>query len=96
VFAPTHSFSEEIERDTTSLYARDDHFPETLGLKRMCKSFPAIHNHLENSKAEMSHPWLSSKRNRKDFLLMGAISQPSDAQMRAARIFPVRTLREGS
>lgn len=90
MFAPTHSFSEGIaERYSLRSYTRKKSFLETSGLKSMYKSFPAIHNHLENSKAGTSHPFLLSKRNRKDILFMGGVGQPSDAPKGSSIMFSV-------
>lgn len=84
----TASHCRGIGRNCLKLYTREGGMQGTAGLTGMY-CFAAISIHLENPKAEMSHPFLSNKSSGKDFCSMGVIYQPLDSQIRYVRIDPV-------
>lgn len=65
-----------IRRNRLKLYPREGGMQGTAGLTSMYKGFAAISIHLENSKAERSHLFLSNKSSRKDFCSMRVICRP--------------------
>lgn len=90
VFAVTYCFSQwEMGRNSLKVYTRQGGMKWASGLRSIYKSFLPISIHLENSKAEMSHPFFPAREAGKTSCSMGVICQSSDAQLRYARIFPV-------
>lgn len=72
----TASHSRRIRRNRLKLYTREGEMEGTAGLTSVYKGFATISIHLENSKAERSHLFLSNKSSRKDFCSMGVICRP--------------------
>lgn len=84
----TASHRRGIGRNRLKLYTREGGTQGTAGLTSMY-CFAAISIHLENPRAEMSHPFLSNRSSGKEFCSMGVICQPLDSQIRYVRIDPV-------
>lgn len=61
---------------SNSIQGREGGMQGISGLTSMYKGFAKISIHLENSKAERGHLFLSNKSSRKDFCSMGVICQP--------------------